>query len=580
MPTSRTPNISRTARHPNGRMTYGASGTGRQWVLDVPFAERSAAQAAGAEWNQKHRCHLYIGDELPAGLARYEARLYSWEKWKEDDLNGTVTTSKATRQTMTPRQHQLDGAQAAVTAFDSGYPGFLLADDVGCGKTVSTVVAAMEIAGRGRIPKQRNILIVCPKAVIPHWRRTLEAVGDGGNRICIINYERLKNLLSVPPSASKAKKTRTKNKRIAAHGKSLVDWDIVIGDETQRLCNPQAQRTVAFNRVARGTGNGPGAFVMYLSATAGTTPLDLSYLAPVLAKVTGDNVRDLAEFETWCASQGIQVRKGMYGRWEWEPNDADLELMRSLLFDGATPAGLRRRPQEIADWPEVVRSLTPVELSFEQHGLYDDAWTEFRRALKLEQRGKNSNGLGALTRFRQKASLLRTDATVDHVLDLLDNGMQVAVSTVWLESLEAIANQLDAKGIPVAVIHGQQDENERESERIAFQQGDCRVCVFTVAEGISLHAGEEAVNGSDTPRATVVHDVRWSARDMLQIEGRCHRDGQFAAVYVMFAEDTIEDRIATRMVERLISTKQIVGDDVESVKAIQDEMFGLALADE
>src|SRR5690606_13696473 len=128
---------------------------------------------------------------------------------------------------------------------------------------------------------------------------------------------------------------------------------------------------------------------VWLSATAGTTPLDLSYLAPLLGEQTGDPVEDLAQFEDWCLRQGIGLTRGTYGKWEWARNEADLDRMKELLFDGEVPAGLRRLPQDLVGWPMLNRFLHPLALDAEGRRLYDEAWTTFRAEMDLAQRGGN-----------------------------------------------------------------------------------------------------------------------------------------------------------------------------------------------
>ena len=71
------------------------------------------------------------------------------------------------------------------------------------------------------------------------------------------------------------------------------------------------------------------------------------------------------------------------------------------------------------------------------------------------------------------------------------------------------------------------------------------------------------------PRSEVLHDLRWSAIRMAQIEGRCHRDGRFAQVYWAYADDTVEERIAAVVCRRIQSMKAMVGDDVETLREIE-----------
>ena len=242
-----------------------------------------------------------------------------------------------------------------------------------------------------------------------------------------------------------------------------------------------------------------------------------------------------------------------------------------MLFEparGHGPAGLRRRPEDIAGWPAINRILTPIELDGSARELYQQAWTAFRRELELAPRGRDpKSALAAALRLRQKSSLLRAPGTVELVRELLDNGHQVAVSVAFVETLEAIKGELGSGlgAVPCAVIHGGLGAAAREAERLRFQRGDAKVVLFTVEEGISLHQGEH----NDAPRSEVIHDLRWSAIQMAQIEGRCHRDGRFAQVYWAYADDTVEERLAAVVCRRLLSMKSMVGDDVETLKEIE-----------
>jgi hypothetical protein len=72
----------------------------------------------------------------------------------------------------------------------------------------------------------------------------------------------------------------------------------------------------------------------------------------------------------------------------------------------------------------------------------------------------------------------------------------------------------------------------------------------------------------DAPRSSIVHDLRWSAIQMAQIEGRCHRDGRFAQVHWAYADGTVEEKVARVVARRIQSMKAMVGDDVETLREI------------
>lgn len=524
----------------------------RAHVLDVPFAMRATATSAGARWDADNGVFVWRGASLPKALAPFRAQPYSWELAVERELNDDdAPPPSKPAATMVPRAHQRDAIRAITAAQASGRGGFLLADDVGLGKTLSAWEAVRTMPG------VETVLIVCPLAVVAHWRRTIEAAGDGGRQVVVINYDRLGKLFEV--SAEARKKVRSK-KGLARAG-SAPEYDVVVWDESHRCKNPSAARSKLAAKI-----NARAGFTLWLSATAGQNPLELSYLAPLLAKLTGARAGDLKDFEQWCADQGLGVTRGAFGKWDWRGDRRDCEKVRALLFDGRAPAGLRRRPEDIAGWPEINRILTPIGLDASARERYEQAWTEFREALDLAPSGKNPRGaLAATLRFRQKASLLRVEGTAELVRELLENGHQVGVSVAFIETLEALRDDLSRDGVACATLHGRMGAVEREAERMRFQKGEAKVIFFTMEEGISLHQGEH----NDVARSEVIHDLRWSAIQMAQIEGRCHRDGRFAQVYWAYADDTLETRIADIVCKRIQSMKAMVGDDVETLREIE-----------
>jgi hypothetical protein len=547
-----------------GSGSLGADAPGRTFALDVPFAMRGVAAACGAKWDADHGVFVWRGPALPAGLKPFAPLAYSWEAHvqreldREAGLRPSAPIRNASDVTFVPRPHQEVAIALVVAAARAKRPGFLLADDVGLGKTISAW-EAIRRAFPSSDTDETSVLVVAPLAVLAHWRRTIEALGDVGRDVVVMNYERLGKLFEVSPEARRTIKSK---KGLARKG-SAKDFDVIVWDESHKCKNPTSARSkLAAKLTSKAT------FCLWLSATAGQNPLELSYLAPLLASVTGRRAADLKDFEAWCKEEGLGLSRGAYGKWEWRGDPADSAKVRDLLFaphtKGAPPAGLRRRPEDIAGWPEIQRILAPIELDAEARALYMEAWTAFRRELELAPSGKDpKSGLAAALRFRQKSSLIRVSGTAELVRELLDNGHQVAVSVAFLETLERLREALD--GVVAATIHGGLSASEREAERMRFQRGDAKVVLFTVEEGISLHEGEHG----NAPRSEVIHDLRWSAIQMAQIEGRCHRDGRFAQVYWAYADGTIEERVARVVVRRLLSMKDMIGDDTETVKEIE-----------
>lgn len=161
----------------------------RAHALDVPFAMRAQAAAAGARWDEDHGVFVYRGAALPDPLRPFRAQPYSWERAVEREINGDPPPPPSPPAGgITLRPHQREAVGAIERAVKARRGGFLLADDVGLGKTIS----AWE--GVRAMPAVKTALIVCPLAVIAHWRRTIEAMGDGGISVVVMNYERLGKL--------------------------------------------------------------------------------------------------------------------------------------------------------------------------------------------------------------------------------------------------------------------------------------------------------------------------------------------------------------------------------------------------
>lgn len=255
----------------------------------------------------------------------------------------------------------------------------------------------------------------------------------------------------------------------------------------------------------------------------------------------------------------------------------DLERLAKLLFGPKSPS-IRRTTNDIPNWPKKNRIDIGLSMDVMNAKLYQSLWLDFRKQKKMSQNSKNpKSGMVINLRFRQKASLLKAPATAEFILDLLDNKIQVAVSVEFIESLEAIKEVLEKKGVSCVEYSGRIKDNEK--ERIAFQKGEAKVILFTVDSSVSFHAGEQLKDGSfatKTPRATVIHDPRYSGIASAQIENRCHRDGQKANIFYMYLRDTVESKVVTRLMQRMADTSTLQGDDEEFAQELENMLSGIA----
>lgn len=552
----------------------------RYFVLDIPFEMRSLASYYKAKYYKGYG-HVFTGKQLPPPLKHFKSQDYTYERWVEDDLNGSVAPITMTKSKFVPRPHQQEALKKIFASAKHGYRGFIEADDVGLGKTLSCAYGAY---GAAKIRKGKNILILCPKSVIPHWTNTLKSLPqEDGFRYCVLNYESSKKLLELPSSVDEAKRSKTKNTQMASHGVPKVDWDVIIADESHKLKNVySSQRSKMFAKIARYQDPAEKApFVIYASATIGQDPAELAYMAPLIAQLTRNhNMSEIKNWESLARKVGIHGEKNKdLNKYVWTQDTKeqkhDLQVINKLLFSKSSPS-IRRLPSQIAGWPEHNYVILPFELEEEGYDLYDSMWTEFVEEMELDKARKNPKGLAIQIRFRQKTSILKVDNTIDLALDYLENNRKVIISVDFKESVEMLRTRLEAHNYTVEEFNGR-NVDTREEARIRFQKGQADVILFSVREGVSFHAGEQLPDGTigdKTPRETIIHDIPYTAIETAQISGRAHRDGQFSNIIIPCVQETVDEKMTNTIVDRLLSMKGIVGDDVTFIDKLKSIMLG------
>lgn len=268
-------------------------------IIDVPFDQRYEARSLGVKYDPKTKINYYDGP-LPASLRGWASQDYSYERWVEDQLNGQIRAVTPGPVMFTPRPHQVEAMDSILTAYKDGWPGFLIADSTGLGKTLSIVAGVCAVAeDRRKTPSRRlKVLVVCPKGAMGVWRQTFKAYGKSDLlRPLIINYQRLNKLIKEPASARKAKTTRTRNRRTARDGSPKISFDVVVFDESHYLKNyGSSGMSLAASTIAKlddGYEKGKKPFVIYSTATPGSTPLNLAIMAPTLSRAIDPKIRGM-----------------------------------------------------------------------------------------------------------------------------------------------------------------------------------------------------------------------------------------------------------------------------------------------
>lgn len=424
--------------------------------------------------------------------------------------------------------YQIPGVQRLVEN-DS----FLLADEMGTGKTVMSSVALRILFQQGRI---RQALVICPKSAISVWDSHLEdwAGPDiqctvvGGSReareqdwkyaahVYVSTFDSFKNDV-LPKSAPLYPDEERKR------------FDLVIVDEAHHIRNAASKRSKALRSLKP----------KIRWALTGTP----------LQKDVGD----------LSAIFGF-VKPGLFPSEPPSPAKA-----RKLI----APFFLRRRKTDVLkDLPEKIRQDIWLELDSEQRAAYEDTLEDGRRGWSRVQDSVGSmrthifSLIGRLKQICNFAPGATSSPKIECLLEQLDEILEENKACVFTQykaqGLDKLRPHLRRYGL--VEIHGQASQNQRATAIKEFQTNpDVRVFVATTksgGEGITLTAGNYAFH----------FDQWWNPATAWQAEDRLHRSGQKQQVnvYSFWMTDTYEERIYALLRDKGLLFEEIIDSLSES----------------
>lgn len=415
--------------------------------------------------------------------------------------------------------------------------GVGLFSEQGTGKTIISLAVLERI-------KWRRILIVAPLTALEvTWRRRLqEAFPD-----CRL-YDSLVPALRNPDAPSALVVHFQAFSRLAK-GLARIDWDLVLIDESQGIKN----RNSGWSRAARKLRH-----VKNRLALSGT-PIDgheievWSQMRFINPAVLGDTWGDFAE--KYCVKTGFMGKK-----WEFR-KDKQQQFLRKLK------PHIYRLSADFLQLPKLVIHLVPVMMlgeqrrfydRFEQHGLLRIG----RETIKAEMEGTKQIKLAQMTGGRVIAedSIAVVGRAKERKLRYLFSRLSppVVVCCRFVHEIERIQELGRQYFRRVASLHGEVKDNRKSKDRTKvlddFQAGriDLLVCQQRTG-GVSV----EFTKASNL----VIYSMGHSFIDFSQFLSRLQRYGQDRSVnvFLIFAEDSIDEEIIETINEKTENVKTIVG---------------------
>jgi SNF2 family DNA or RNA helicase len=368
--------------------------------------------------------------------------------------------------------------------------------DVGLGKTLTSMIAMMEYQKH----TGGKALVVCPPSLITNWQR--EARG----------------LLELD---------------VRSAGKVPLPDDIngryfLVADEAHYYQNITSQRTQRMIQLASGA---DGCLLMTATPIR-NYPANIFPLLKIINHPLGSN------FEAF-------KRNFCGGKYSGSTNLLQLhgEIQASLTLGSK---------DDFLDLPSFTRKMIKVDFDGAAQIIFNAAFHEMRNLYRERVRSGEVSSKGfyivLLNHLRQAAALGKTFRAARITKKALEAGHQVVVFTNFVKAARYLERHLHEAGVSTLI--GSVPKARRQKLIDDFQDGVNHVFAMTRAgsAGINLQEGTVFISVDRT----------WSPFDMIQAEGRIHRNGQDEPCYSLWLQDSIIDPFLDRMMLRKYKTARMV----------------------
>lgn len=431
----------------------------------------------------------------------------------------------------------------------------ILADEMGLGKTVQAV-AACELLRRLR--NVRKVLVISPTSLKSEWEEQIAKFSDlsvivvyGGRKLRLHQYRRESFFYLV---------NYEQVLRDHEYIQRLIDPDVIILDEAQRIKNWQTQTAITIKNL-----RSPYAFVL-----TGT---------PIENRI--DDIYSIMQFLNPRFFGSLFRFNREYYNLDEKGKPIGYKNL-DVLHRKLKPVLLRRLKEDVeGELPGRTVNNYFVQMSAEQNARYIEyenrvariAHTEQRRPLTKEEFESLQQSLAAMRMLCDTPYIIDEGCRIcpklrelEDILEELfqDKNSKIIIFSEWVRMLDLIAELLKFMEIKFAWHTGEIDQKKRRDE-INYFKGDneCRVFLSTDSGGIGLNL--------QVANVVINMDLPWNPAKLEQRIARAWRKHQTRTVQIinLISENTIEHRMLA-----LLDHKKSLADSVlDSGKLDEIEML-------
>lgn len=451
-------------------------------------------------------------------------------------------------------QHQEDGIKFLLSR-----NGCILADDMGLGKSIQSIIAALESGAK-------KILVVCPSSTKINWEREINtfcnetAIIDGKKwseaKFTIINFDILKNFHTLVDPRKK-KENVVINRELAN-----ANFDLCIIDEAHYLKNNESIRGKIM--VELSTKHNINKVWLLTGTPVANRPMDFFNLLKIIKSPIANNWKHFAV--RYCdGRQFFRTLKNGQRKQIWlTDGSSNLEELSNKTKNTI----IRRLKTEVLDMPDKVVTSMYQSLDKKGRAEYELLWDEYIEKRKLE--GKKTNELQKdlveLILLRQFIAREAIPYTIEMAENAIEMGRKVIIFTSFSEELDIITNHFGK----LAVKHNGPMTGAQKQKSVDAFQNNPKVKVF-VGNIKSAGVGITLTEGT----VVIFNSFDWVPGNNEQAEDRAFRIGQKNDVNVYY--QLFDNTISTRMWDMLNNKKDVISTIMGDKKLTEDEITNILL---